>query len=90
MDDLQRNKGWSVILRGHDLRLRDASRYIVAGSYVTTPLGRPHARLKFPLASFTGKTIITVILSRRKIAEISVFRQIPAERTGKFHLFPPS
>ena len=24
LDELRRNKGWSVILRGHDLRLRDA------------------------------------------------------------------
>ena len=29
MDELRRNKGWSVILRGHDLRLRDAPRDIV-------------------------------------------------------------
>jgi len=26
VDELRRNKGWSVILRGHDLRLRDAPR----------------------------------------------------------------
>jgi DNA polymerase-4 len=29
MDELRRDKGWSVILRGHDLRLRDAPRDIV-------------------------------------------------------------
>ena len=29
VDELRRNKGWSVILRGHDLRLRDAPRDIV-------------------------------------------------------------
>jgi DNA-directed DNA polymerase III PolC len=29
MDELRRNKGWSVVLRGHDLRLRDAPRDIV-------------------------------------------------------------
>src|ERR1017187_7298635 len=29
MDELRRNKGWSVILRGHDFRLRDAPRDIV-------------------------------------------------------------
>ena len=29
LDELRRNKGWSVILRGHDLRLRDAPRDIV-------------------------------------------------------------
>ena len=28
MDELRRNKGWSVVLRGHDLRLRDAPRDI--------------------------------------------------------------
>src|ERR1035437_220445 len=29
MDELRRNKGWSVVLRGHDLRLRDTPRDIV-------------------------------------------------------------
>jgi DNA-directed DNA polymerase III PolC len=29
LDELRRNKGWSVVLRGHDLRLRDAPRDIV-------------------------------------------------------------
>ncbi|HEX7469925.1 MAG TPA: DNA polymerase IV, partial [Verrucomicrobiae bacterium] len=29
MDELRRNKGWSAIMRGHDLRLRDAPRDIV-------------------------------------------------------------
>src|ERR1017187_5538853 len=29
MDELRRNKGWTVVLRGHDLRLRDAPRDIV-------------------------------------------------------------
>ena len=29
LDELRRNKGWSVIMRGHDLRLRDAPRDIV-------------------------------------------------------------
>jgi DNA-directed DNA polymerase III PolC len=29
MDELRHNKGWSVVMRGHDLRLRDAPRDIV-------------------------------------------------------------
>ena len=29
LDELRRSKGWSVVLRGHDLRLRDAPRDIV-------------------------------------------------------------
>ena len=29
IDELRRNKGWNVVLRGHDLRLRDAPRDIV-------------------------------------------------------------
>src|ERR1017187_2329001 len=29
LDELRRDKGWSVVLRGHDLRLRDAPRDIV-------------------------------------------------------------
>lgn len=31
LDELRRNKGWSVVLRGHDLRLRDAPRVPVTG-----------------------------------------------------------
>jgi DNA polymerase-4 len=34
LDELRRNKGWSVVLRGHDLRLRDAPRDIV-GAEIT-------------------------------------------------------
>jgi len=29
IDELRRNKGWSIVLRGHDLRLRDAPRDLV-------------------------------------------------------------
>jgi error-prone DNA polymerase len=32
IDELRRNKGWSVVLRGHDLRLRDAPRDPVKGT----------------------------------------------------------
>ncbi|HEV2695002.1 MAG TPA: DNA polymerase III subunit alpha [Verrucomicrobiae bacterium] len=38
LDELRRNKGWSAVMRGHDLRLRDAPRDIVKE--------RPQARLK--------------------------------------------
>ena len=38
MDELRRNKGWSVVLRGHDLRLRDAPRDIVKDGRVGSPL----------------------------------------------------
>ncbi len=41
LDDLRRNKGWSVILRGHDLRLRDAPRDIV------NERPKPSAKLQF-------------------------------------------
>jgi len=30
LDELRRNKGWSVVVRGHDLRLRNAPRDVVA------------------------------------------------------------
>ncbi len=29
IDELRRNKGWSIVLRGHDLRLRDAPRDLI-------------------------------------------------------------
>ena len=35
LDELRRNKGWSVVLRGHDLRLRDAPRDIANEPSVT-------------------------------------------------------
>ena len=38
LDELRRNKGWSAVMRGHDLRLRDAPKDIVKE--------RPQAQLK--------------------------------------------
>ncbi|MFO1514172.1 MAG: DNA polymerase IV, partial [Verrucomicrobiota bacterium] len=36
VDELRRNKGWSVVLRGHDLRLRDAPRDLPKAEVKTT------------------------------------------------------
>lgn len=36
LDELRRNKGWSVVLRGHDLRLRDAPRDLPKAEVRTT------------------------------------------------------
>jgi DNA-directed DNA polymerase III PolC len=47
MDELRRNKGWSVVLRGHDLRLRDAPRDIVRGTQprlqISVRIGTPRS-----------------------------------------------
>ena len=41
LDELRRNKGWSTIMRGHDLRLRDAPRDLV------TERAKPQPKIRF-------------------------------------------
>jgi DNA-directed DNA polymerase III PolC len=41
LDDLRRTKGWSTVMRGHDLRLRDAPRDI------TKEAARPEIKIQF-------------------------------------------
>ena len=41
LDELRRNKGWSAVMRGHDLRLRDAPRDIV------NERARPQIKIRF-------------------------------------------
>ncbi|MFZ0826031.1 MAG: DNA polymerase IV [Verrucomicrobiia bacterium] len=48
LDDLRRNKGWSVVLRGHDLRLRDAPGDIV------TARAKPQLKIRYQLQNPTG------------------------------------
>ena len=48
MDELRHNRGWSVVLRGHDLKLRDAPRDIVKE--------RPQPRLRIHLNLGTGRS----------------------------------
>src|ERR1022692_1273915 len=47
LDELRRDKGWSVVLRGHDLRLRDAPRDIVRGTQprlqISVRIGTPRS-----------------------------------------------
>ena len=43
LDELRRNKGWSVVLRGHDLRLRDAPREIV------NERAKPQVKIRFEI-----------------------------------------
>lgn len=45
LDELRRNKGWSVVLRGDDLRLRDAPRDPVAAE--VTRLTPPNRNSQF-------------------------------------------
>ena len=40
LDELRRNKGWSVVLRGHDLRLRDAPRDVAVNERDADPGSR--------------------------------------------------
>ncbi|MGA9779323.1 MAG: DNA polymerase IV [Limisphaerales bacterium] len=52
MDELRRNKGWSVVLRGHDLRLRDAPRDPVAAE--VTRLTSPNRKSQIVNRKCTG------------------------------------
>jgi DNA polymerase-3 subunit alpha len=51
LDDLRRNKGWSVVLRGHDLRLRDAPRDIV------NERTKPQLRIRFDVQKRTSSPV---------------------------------
>ena len=48
LDGLRRDKGWSVILRGHDLRLRDAPRDIV------NERAQPEIKIRFQIQKRTS------------------------------------
>jgi DNA-directed DNA polymerase III PolC len=50
LDNLRRDKGWSVVLRGHDLRLRDAPRDLV------TERQKPPAPIRFVVKRTTPPT----------------------------------
>src|ERR1035437_2174384 len=43
LDELRRNKGWSAVMRGHDLRLRDAPRDIV------NERAKPQLKIRFQI-----------------------------------------
>jgi len=47
LDGLRRNKGWSVVLRGHDLRLRDAPRDVV------NERAKPDIKIRFQIQKGT-------------------------------------
>ena len=62
LDELRRNKGWSSVMRGHDLRLRDAPRDIVKER------ARPQIKIQFKVAqraSLPAKTTTYVPLRVR-------------------------
>jgi DNA-directed DNA polymerase III PolC len=52
LDELRRNKGWSVVLRGHDLRLRDAPHDPVAAE--VTRLISPNRKSRIVNRKWTG------------------------------------
>lgn len=53
LDNLRRDKGWSVVLRGHDLRLRDAPRDIV------NERQKPPVQIRFTVKRTTPPTVAT-------------------------------
>jgi error-prone DNA polymerase len=84
MDELRRNKGWSTVMRGHDLRLRDAPRNPVAAevtrltssnriSYVVSRKFRepPHVGCYVPLRVRSYYTFLDSTLSPAAIVGLA-------------------
>jgi DNA-directed DNA polymerase III PolC len=59
LDNLRRDKGWSVVLRGHDLRLRDAPRDLV------TERQKPSAQIRFVIKPTRPATPATTYIPLR-------------------------
>src|ERR1039457_1758525 len=88
MDELRRNKGWSVVLRGHDLRLRDAPRDIVheraqprlqISVRIGTPLSTPaKAAMWVPLRVRSYYTFLDSTLSPAAIVHCAKQHGLPA------------
>jgi len=55
LDELRRNKGWAVVLRGHDLRLRDAPRDIV------NERAKPQLKIRFEVQKKTPAKATTYV-----------------------------
>jgi len=78
IDELRRNKGWSVVLRGHDLRLREAPRDIVKEQPKMTfqiQLRKPATAMKrgsyIPLRVRSYYTFLDSTLSPTAIVELA-------------------
>jgi hypothetical protein len=88
LDELRRNKGWSVVLRGHDLRLRDAPRDIAhepaqpwlrISVNVGTPRCTPaRAAAWVPLRVRSYYTFLDSTLSPAAIADCAQQHGLPA------------
>ena len=99
LDELRRNKGWSVILRGHDFRLRDAPRDIVRERIATPqnqhPFSKPAAaqttpksRRMFRLRVRSHYTFLDSTLSPAAIVKLARQHDMPAialTDTGNLH-----
>jgi DNA-directed DNA polymerase III PolC len=59
LDNLRRDKGWSVVLRGHDLRLRDAPRDIV------NERQKPPLQIRFAIKRMSPPTLATTYVPLR-------------------------
>lgn len=87
MDGLRRNKGWSVILRGHDLRLRDAPRDIVNERakpeikiriHLRKPSTPAQATVYVPLHVRSFYTFLDSTLSPAAIVRLALQDDLPA------------
>ena len=80
LDNLRRDKGWPVIMRGHDLRLRDAPRDFVAERQkppakiqfvVKRPMPQPRATTYVPLRVSSHYTFLDSTLSPAAIVSLA-------------------
>jgi DNA polymerase-4 len=87
MDELRRTRGWSVVLRGHDLRLRDAPRDIVkervqprlqVSVRIGTPWGTPAKATCVPLRVRSYYTFLDSTLSPAAIVHCAKQHELAA------------
>ncbi len=80
LDNLRRDKGWPVVMRGHDLRLRDAPRDFVAERQkppakiqfvVKRPMPQPRATTYVPLRVSSHYTFLDSTLSPAAIVSLA-------------------
>ena len=80
LDNLRRDKGWPVVMRGHDLRLRDAPRDFVAERQkppakiqfvVKRPMPQPRATTYVPLRVRSHYTFLDSTLSPAAIVSLA-------------------
>ena len=87
LDELRRNKGWSVILRGHDFRLREAPRDTCSSRGNEAHLSRSRTERKLEPRSALAATFHCAFAAITPFS-IRRFRPLPSSSCAKQHGLP--